>query len=392
MQPRLILFFVNFFFSTLSALVGYTLLPYLATIMPIEQTGMVVTAAGVIGAVSFAFLPRLVARVGAQELALVLGLIQMIGLFVLSATPSPAVGIAVTIIVVAFMPFLAYALDLLLEATGAAGGMTGRVRAVFLTAWNLGSFVAPLVIGTLLDGANNYALVFMAGAGAIVPVVILFAARRLPTNGIPTTAPISHSLRCIFNNRDLAAVTVGHIFLWMFYVWAPLYVPIYLHTILGFSWTTLGWIFSVMLIPYVLLEYPAGWIADHYPQEKHLMLAGFVIAGSALASVSFITATTAPLLILLILVTSRCGAALIESTTEGHFFRRVSDRDINSVSIFRAAWPLSYALAPLFGSLILAASNYQTLFLVTGGFIVIAGSLATFFIQEARPARGLSCE
>jgi ACS family hexuronate transporter-like MFS transporter len=391
MQPRVILFFINFFFSTLSALVGYILLPYLATLMPEADTGLVVTIGGAIALACFAFLPRLVARYGAQQLALILGMIEMIALFILAAAPGRLTSIAVTIIVVAIMPFLAYALDLLLESTGAAGGMTGRVRAVFLTAWNLGSFVAPLLIGTLLDGTNGYPIIFMAAAAAIMPIVVLFAARRLPHNGTPQATPILASFSCLFRNRDLAAVTIGHIFLWMFYVWAPLYVPVYLHTILGFSWTTLGWIFSIMLIPYVLIEYPAGWIADRYPEERHLMLAGFLIAGGALASVSLITADSSPIFILIILVTSRIGAALIEGMTEGHFFRRVSDRDINSMSIFRAAWPLAYAVAPLIGSTILSVSSYPTLFLITGGFLAVAGSVTTLFIQESRTARGLSC-
>ncbi|MDP2649988.1 MAG: hypothetical protein Q8P16_00285, partial [bacterium] len=91
---------------------------------------------------------------------------------------------------------------------------------------------------------------------------------------------------------------------------------------------------------------------------------------------------TSLMIILVILITSRVGAALIEAMVEAHFFRRVSQRDINSVSIFRGVWPLSYIIAPVIGSVILLYSNYATLFLLTGGFIALAGAATTLLIKD----------
>ena len=93
-----------------------------------------------------------------------------------------------------------------------------------------------------------------------------------------------------------------------------------------------------MLIPYVLIEYPAGWIADRFIGDKEFMFVGFLIAGASLASISLLTPTSSLFLILCILVMSRAGGALIESMTEGHFFRRVSEKDINSISVFRGVY------------------------------------------------------
>lgn len=384
MSPRVILFFANFFFSALTALTAYILLPYLSTLMSTAYTGLVVAGGGLAALIFFPFLPRLVARYGAQQLALVFALVEMITIFVLAAAPGLFASILLIIVMVALQPFLSYELDLLLEATGDTEGMAGRVRALFLTAWNSGGFIAPLLIGALLVNTDAYGRIFIAAAAALVPFVVLFAARRLPRGAAPEPSPMSDTLACIFHNRDLTAVSIAHIILWFFYVWAPLYTPIYLHSVLGFSWTDLGWIFSIMLIPYVLIEYPAGWLADRFIGDKELMLAGFLVAGSALASISLLTASSPLILILCILVVSRCGAALIESMTEGHFFRRVTERDINSVSIFRGAWPLAYVIAPVTGSIILFFGSYQLLFVLTGAFVAIAGAIATFFIRDFR--------
>lgn len=218
----------------------------------------------------------------------------------------------------------------------------------------------------------------------MVPFVVLFAARRIPKGLTPKLSHMRDTLACIMHDRDLASVTVGHLILYLFYIWAPLYVPMYLHTALGIPWSSLGWIFSVMLIPYAVIQYPAGWIADKVLGDKELMFAGFLIAGGALASISLLTPTSPLGLIALILITSRVGAALIESMTEGHFFRRVSEQDINSISIFRGIWPLANLIGPAVGSGILLVAGYHTFFVLTGGFIIIAGVITTSFIKDFR--------
>jgi len=345
-------------------------------------TGLVVAASGLVALIFFPLMPHLATRYGAQRLALIFSIVEMIALFMLAATPGIIASALLVIIAVTLQPFLYYELDLLLEATNIGEGSTGRVRASFLTAWNIGAFIAPLFIGALLASSDAYGNVFIAAAIAAIPLVVLFTTRHFPHGEMISPSRMRDTIACILCNRDLVAVTFGNLVLYLFYVWAPLYTPIYLHTVLGFSWSDLGWIFSLMLIPYVLIEYPAGWIADKYLGDKEMMLFGFVIAGGALASISLLTSTSSLLLILCILLVSRAGAALVEAMTAGHFFRRVSERDVNSVSIFRGAWPIAYVIAPLIGSSILYFSNYQMLFLLTGGFVALAGVTATLFVKD----------
>ncbi|OHE62838.1 MAG: hypothetical protein A2Z99_18900 [Treponema sp. GWB1_62_6] len=84
------------------------------------------------------------------------------------------------------------------------------------------------------------------------------------------------------------------------------------------------------------------------------------------------------------LIASRVGSSLIETMTESHFFRRVSEQDVNSISIFRGIWPVADVIAPVTGSLILFFGGYEIFFLLTGGFIALAGAGATFFIKDFR--------
>ncbi len=366
-----------------AALVAYILLPYLSSFMPVAYTGLVIAGGAAVGVILFPYLPRIVARYGAQRLALGFAIAEMLALLALAAAPGALASILLIAVTISLQSFLSYGLDILLEATGTEDG-AGRVRTTFLTGWNIATLAAPLLMGALLAHSDAFGRVFLAAAAATIPLIILLTSQNLPKGAAPKVSHIRDTMACILQDRDFAAVTFGHLILYLFYIWAPLYVPFYLHTMLDIPWATLGWMFSIMLIPYVLVEYPAGWIADRFLGDKELMLAGFLIAGGAVVSLSFLSPSSPLVLILLILIGSRVGTALIESMTTAHFFRRVSEQDITSISFFRGVWPVANLIAPVVGSLILYFGTYQLFFLLTGGFIAIAGVATTLRIRDFR--------
>ena len=385
MKPRVVLSVGNFFFGIFATLVVYIILPYLTTFMPGAVAGLVIAAGAFIACCIFPFLPQLVRHYGAQQLALVFAVFEMLALFALAAAPGAFAAAFFVAVAIAVQPLMAYELDLLLEATVEEEGTTGRVRTLFLTAWNIAALGAPLVTGALLASGDAYARVFLAAAAALVPFLVLFAARTLPRGAAPRLAKMRETLRCVVRDRDLLAVSIGHLLLYLFYVWAPFYVPVYLHEVLGIPWSELGWLFSLMLVPFVLIEYPAGWIADKFLGDQEMMFAGFVLMGASLAFVGLMTPATPLAAIAATLIVSRAGAALVESMTEGHFFRRVSEKDVNSVSIFRGIWPLADLVAPLLGSLLLLMAGYEVFFFITGGFLLVAGVMTTLFIRDFAP-------
>ncbi|HQU07571.1 MAG: hypothetical protein B7X04_01320 [Parcubacteria group bacterium 21-54-25] len=384
MHPRITLSVTNFFFGFSVAIVVYVLLPYLANFMPVQYTGLVIAAGAALASGAFFALPKLVARIGAQQAAILLTVAQMFVLFALAAGPNKFAVVPLVALAVALQPFLGYTLDLLLEATVKEETVTGRVRTLFLTAWNVAELGAPLVLGAVLDTSNAYGRVFLAAAVALIPVIVIFATRTLPAGKPPRLAHAKETFLTILHDRDLTAVSVGHLLLYLFYIWAPLYVPLYLHDTLHIPWSTLGWIFAIILLPFIFIEYPAGFIADNYLGDKELMVLGFVIMGSALAAVSLITSTSSIAFIVGILLLSRVGAALVESMTEAHFFRRVSETDIETIAFYRILWPLSGLIAPLIGSMLLFIDGFFALFLITGVLIGIIGVTAALSIRDFR--------
>lgn len=384
MQPRVTLFAGNFFIVIASTMISYTLFAYLSTFIPTAQVGFVLAAASAIALVTFFFLPRVVAHYGAQQTALWFSFAEIFLLFGSAAVSRSIVSAVLVVCAASIIPLILYELDLLLEATFHGEEAAGRARTFFLTGGNLGAITAPLLIGVLLANADRYAFVFFAAASCFALFVVLFSGRRLPHGASPHVSHITHSLKRLVRDRDLAAVTVGHLVLYFFYVWAPLYIPVYLHSVLGIPWVTLGWAFSVMLLPFILIEYPIGWISDNILGDKEFMFAGFCIAGASLASIGLFTQETPFAFILVALIMTRIGAALIESTTEDHFFRRVSKRDLVSVSVFRGVWPLATTFAPLLGGIFLLWVGYQGFFFITGGIVFVVGIIATLLIRDFR--------
>ncbi len=365
-------------------LVIYVVGPYLTFFMPEDLAGLVISLGAVITLFSFPLMPHLVRKYGAKKLAVGLAALQAIILSVLAGSPSAVIAIIAVALTCAISPLIAYGLDLLLEATVAQENATGRIRTAFLTAANVALVLSPLLVGKLLDGGDRYDFVFLAAAFSLTPFIMLFLVESLPEGEPPRRSQLVATGMCIVHDPDLRAIAVANASLQLFFHLAPLYVPLYLHLSLGIPWSELGWIFAVAVVPFVLLEYPAGWLADRYIGDKEMLMVGFVIMGVSFALFAFVTAATPIYIIVTILVATRVGAALTEAMVEGHFFRRVSERDPNTVSVFRMMRPGGALLAPIIGSIVLAIGTYEILFAVTGIAIALVGFIATLRMQDVR--------
>lgn len=384
MHPRITLSVGNFFFAISSFITIVIAIPYLSQFIGNTYASLVIAGGALVSIIGFPMLPRYTARFGAQTLAIFFSLSQILVLLALAAVSNTTVAIIGIISIVALQPFLYYTFDLLLAAVTLNKGMTGKVRTLFLTAGNVATAGAPLLMGAVLLDTNDYNRTFLVVAAVIVPVVILFAGRKLPAGNPPKELHFGLALRTIFHDRNLSAVISAHFFLDLFYMWAPLYIPIYLHNVIGISWGQLGWIFSIMLLPFIFIEYPAGAIADKFHADKKLMILGFIIMGGAFATIPIITTNTSVIIILIILVLTRVGAALVEAMTETHFFRSVSAQDSEEIAAFRDTWPLANLIAPLIASIFFFVSGFSMFFISAGIFIIVAGIIASLLIRAVQ--------
>lgn len=384
MKPRIALSLGNFFSAGHFYLALYILTPYLAQYMAEAHTALVIAAGAAISLIAFPYVPQLLRSYGVKRVTLAYLILSALTLLLLFLIPSPVPAILFVALFCAYQPIIGYLLDLLLEATVANEAETGRVRTLFLTCGNVALVSAPVIIGLLLGEGDAYGNLFLMGAASAVAAVVILAQVRTVTQVSPSISRMKDVIRCLAGDRDIQAVAIAYGVLQFMYHLAPFFVPLYLHTHLGIPWSELGPMFAIMLIPFVVLEYPAGYLADRYFGDREMMALGLLIMGAAFAATAFIVPGTALIAILLVLLVTRIGAAVAEATIESHFFRRVSSTDTSSVAVFRMIRPAAALVAPLLGAVILMMSSYSVLFFCTGVLIIVFGVASALSIKDIR--------
>jgi len=184
---------------------------------------------------------------------------------------------------------------------------------------------------------------------------------------------IKDLVKKIFVNKDLMNIYYVSFLLEFFYALMTIYMPLYLLD-LGLGWDKIGIIFTIMLVPFVLVEYPAGIIADSkHGQEKKMILISICIIAFSTLSIFFIKGTEVWMWAM-VLFTTRIGAALLEVLRDSYFYKKIDGRDVDIISFFRTARPVSYVVAAVISAIFVAISGISSVFVV----ISIVALLALF--------------
>ena len=183
-------------------------------------------------------------------------------------------------------------------------------------------------------------------------------------------------------SKNLFRAYVINLLLQFFYCWMVIYTPLYLHEYLHFGWEKIGIIFTFMLLPFVILDYPLGRLSDKMG-EKKMLITGFVIAIISTLLIPFIHQ---PILILfaVLLFCTRVGAATVEIMSESYFFKEITERDADVISFFRNTYPLAYVIGPLFAiPTLLLVPSFEYLFIVLA-IIMLIGLWITLRLKDIK--------
>src|SRR5207249_2591358 len=143
-----------------------------------------------------------------------------------------------------------------------------------------------------------------------------------------TDLPVLKLFATARKHKKVIDIYLVNFLLQFFFSWMIIYTPIYLHEYVGFTWSQIAIIFSIMLLPFVILELPLGKIADRVLGEKELLVTGFSIMALTTAAMTFLHSANMVIWIGLLFI-SRIGAATVEIMSETYFFKQVSDIDVS---------------------------------------------------------------
>ncbi|MEX0931800.1 MAG: MFS transporter [Candidatus Paceibacterota bacterium] len=366
-----------YFFS--SAYINSTFLEELMT----PQMVSLLFALGSIGnIIAYIFAPAMLRRVG--NYALTLFVITLVfAIFVGLSVATTALIVSLLFIAYRILsPMLLFAFDIFLETVSEREDETGAIRGAFFTFINIATILAPVLAGIVLS-RYGYSGLYLYSALHLIPLflIIAFNFRKFkdpeyPSIKIPTLT------RQFWNNLDLRLIYIISFILQFFYAWMIIYVPIYLHKHIGFSWDQIGLMLAIALVPFLLLELPLGRLADKKYGEKEMLIIGFIIMGVSTASLTFID-TASFLVWTSILFVTRIGASFVEIMTESYFFKHMKGSDADEISFFRINAPLAYLFGPIVGIIALSFVDYRFLFLILG-VIVLSGIHYSIMITDTK--------
>ena len=353
-------YWAAFVFSLQVALTIFINSSFLSSKIPDHTIGLFYTASALVTIIGLYIIPKLINKLGTSLILGFLILANIANLVIFTTVSNPLVIAISFIIFLAFNTLIYLGIDIITERLS-ENSVQGNVRGAYLTMMNAGWILAPLIGGYILDRLG-FSILYSFAIAIMIPVFIIIAL-QLPT--IKTThaskANILQLATKFMAHRRFRLVFIVNFILQFFYAWMVIYTPIYLHTVAHLPWDTIGIIFAIMLVAFIVLEYPLGKLADKIHIEKHLMIVGLVVMGLATLFVGHAPTLSIAGLTLVLFMT-RVGASIVEVSTESYFFKCVHHDDTGSIGFFRNTYPLAYILAPLLASLILKFGPLSSLF------------------------------
>ena len=379
-EKRTILYVIGFVFNLSYAIPAYINSSFLAGFVGEKLVGIIYAASSILAIAAFMEAPNILRKWGNVKTTvgfLLLELFSLAGLVWGGGVLAMMASFMLNFVTVALAN---YTLDIFLESFS-SDVRTGRIRGMFLTVVNTAWLISPYFASQILQ-RFGFSGLYGISAILLLPVIILIILRlRDIAEPRYEKLPFWRSLGEIWTDRDIKGILVIQTLLQFFYAWMVIYTPIYLHETIGFDWPVIGAIFTVMLLPFVILEAPLGKWADRNG-EKTALSAGFVIMALAVGLVAFMTDHN-PFVWAGILFLSRVGAATVEVMADTYFFKKVTAVKTHLISFSRMTRPIAYVVGPIVATILFTVFDIKGLFIFLS-FLMLYGLRYSLVIKDAK--------
>ena len=373
-----------FMVAMIEAITGYVQSSYLNQFLPLEYIGLFLSLVTIITIAASFIYPRLARRYSTYRLMIITYFLAVAANFIMSSETAAWLILISFIVRYLSIVFIFVNMDVLLENIS-DDGCTGVIRTKYLTAMNAAWLISPLIMGYLVGANNNYQRIYYVGGLLMLPALFLLITRRrqfIDAKNRYRQQDAAITISQLLGNRDRRGIFLSSLALQFFYGLMSLYTPIYLHQHIGLSWATLSIVFTVMLLPFVLIQMPAGILADRFLGEKEMLIIGNLIMIIAVAGI-FFTKTANPFVWGFLLFFSRIGAALAESMHETYFFKKVDSRDMAVINLYRQNKPIGWLIASLAAFAALSFLPLISIFIVLIAGLII-GLIPIIHIRDTR--------
>lgn len=376
------LFLAAFILAVTFAQIAYIQSTFLNQFFKLEIVSLIFFIAYLITFFVMNEYPNAISKYNNLNTAIMVLVLEIIALAVFIFTTNIIIIILAFILYIICINLIFINFDIFLEAY-TRDQETGRVRGMFFTIYNLGWVISPFISGVILANLG-FNWLFGLVIVLILPIILilLFSFKKFKNHYSHRHFKMTTTIKKLIKLPDIQKIFYLAFLLQFFYATMVIYTPLYLNKTIGLPWDQIGIIFSIMLLPFILLELPAGYLADKYIGEKELLTTGLII--TALASfLIFFTQTTSILIWAALLFFSRVGASLIEIMRDTYFFKKIEVEEIGLINAFRSTAPLAYIFVPLMSAVVLYFLPINYIFLVLA-IIMLSGLYFSITLKDTK--------
>jgi len=380
-HSRELIYLAGFLFTIPIALTAYINSSFLEIYFDEYYISIIYAIASIITILGLVEMPRLLTRFGNRATILCLSLVLLISFFLLSISSSTIMIVVSFIFYFCSSIFIFFSLDIFLEDFS-KNLRIGRIRGIYLTIISSAWIVSQLISGSIITQSSFRGIYLISILFIILFSLIFIFFLRDFVDPKYKKIMVSKTIKLFVHNKNISKIYFINLILQFFYAWMIIYTPIYLYQEIGFNWNQIGIIFSIMLLPFLILEFPLGKLSDSIG-EKKMLIVGFSIIALFTAVMPLVHV---PKLWLWtgILFLTRVGAATIEVMSEVYFFKSVNEENSETISFFRNTGPLSFIVSSIFAVIFFYfVSSFQYLFFVLSA-IMLGGLLVSLRLRDVK--------
>lgn len=331
--------------------------------------GYVFAAGAVFNITLFLLAPSFIRKRGDFKFTLWLTLLEIAALIGMAFSPSGWALVVFFIIMQMTAPVLFYCLDMFLERfTGQAE--IGSVRGMSLTMLNIPPIIAPFIAGLILVKPDYWKIYLISAAFLIPFLVIMISNFRHFNDPIYPAVSIKDAAKKFYEDKNVFDVFIDRLLLNIFYGWMMIYMPLYLLNHVGFSWSQIGTMLAIILLPCILFQAAIGRAADKYHDEKQVLIVGFLILAISTILIGFLTEANIVIWTALLFI-AYTGASLVEVSSESYFFKHIHPENAGFVSIYRMTRTIPYLIIPLIVGATIYFFDFRYTFMVLGVIMLL---------------------
>jgi len=370
--------FISFLMGFSQAMLIYVMAYYFKIAAGTEDIGIFYFISYGIILVVLLNLHKIVRKLGKSNVFYFSILISIICAVLLVFTNPSIWGMVILMSYIIFINLGWVSLDVILESFS-TDKMSGRIRGLHLTVINAGYLIGPFLSTEVLEKFNFHGIfVFLLFFNSLVLVLSLIGVRNV-NHKFEARLNVKDVLRKVFSRKDILKVYYIAFALDFFYALLVIYTSIYLLN-QGMSWSQIGIIFTIMLIPFVVLQYLVGFLADKKLGEKEMLVFSVIFMAISTGTIYFINSSSIWIWGMILLAT-RIGAAMLEVLRDSYFYKKIDGHDVDLINFFRTSMPVGYMLATGISFPLLLIFPLKSVFLLVS-IIVLSALIPVFLLKD----------